>query len=150
MFENILVVCIGNICRSPLAEAMLKEKLQGLPNIVISSAGLSALVDAPVHSHVAQRCELDLSNHRARQISVEMIHNADIILTMDEDQSNAVISLSPQARSKTFSLGKWDGMSILDPYNKDDEAFDKAHNDIDQCTTSWANKIKSLTRTTPL
>ena len=75
MFNNILMVCIGNICRSPSAEYLLKHKLAHKPNITIHSAGLGALVDKPIDPSAGQLLSangVDASEHRARQLTTDM------------------------------------------------------------------------------
>ena len=86
MFNNILVICIGNICRSPSAEYMLRQKLAEVkPNITIHSAGLGALVDKGIDDTAAALLSehgIDPSGHRARQVDRDMLTQAD--LTNDE------------------------------------------------------------------
>jgi protein-tyrosine phosphatase len=147
MIKNVLIICIGNICRSPIAEAMLAHKLADQADMHITSAGLAALVGQPVDSHAVKLIEgLDVSAHKARQLTAAMVADADLILTTDQTQTDMVVKMLPNARAKTFTLGKWDNMSILDPYQKNQQAFVNTHHNIDKCTTSWANKIKALKR----
>lgn len=79
MFNKILVVCVGNICRSPTAERLLR---QFHPALTVSSAGLGALVGKgadPCAISVAQAHNLSLENHCARQISGRMCREYDLI-----------------------------------------------------------------------
>ena len=106
MFERILVVCTGNICRSPVAEAFLRQQL---PKCQVSSAGLGALEGKPVASFARQLAEadgLDVAHHQARQLSDTMIQKADLILVMTEGQRRAVGQQAPQALGKTLLLGR--------------------------------------------
>ena len=69
MFDSILVVCVGNVCRSPTGERLLKEKL---PQKKIASAGISALVGKPADAQaaeVARKHDLSLDNHQAQQLT---------------------------------------------------------------------------------
>ena len=80
MFNKILVVCVGNICRSPTGEALLKQKL---PNHTIASAGVGALVGDPADaqaSQVAQQHGVDLSTHVAQQLTSELAAQYDLML----------------------------------------------------------------------
>lgn len=118
MFNRILVVCAGNICRSPVAEAMLR---QALPGRQLSSAGLGALVGhgvEPTARALAEADGLDVANHQARQLTAEMLGDADLVLVMSPGQRRAVGELAPQALGKTMLLGKWlpDEPEIPDPY----------------------------------
>lgn len=143
MFQRILVVCIGNICRSPVAEAMLR---QALPNKQLSSAGLGALVGQgvePTARELAEAEGLDVTDHRARQLTREMLTDADLILVMSPGQRRAVGELAPQALGKTMLLGKWlpDEPEIPDPYRKSREAFEHVHGLLAAAVGEWARKL---------
>src|SRR5690606_10182483 len=83
MFNKILVVCVGNICRSPTAERLLKNYQ---PNLIVESAGLGALVGKGADeraTNVAQEHNLSLDGHVARQVSGRMCRDYDLILAME-------------------------------------------------------------------
>ncbi|UYG06072.1 low molecular weight protein-tyrosine-phosphatase [Halomonas sp. M4R1S46] len=145
MFQRILVVCIGNICRSPVAAAMLGR---ALPDREVTSAGLGALVDQGVDPTAREQAEADglvVSEHKARQLTPEMLQAADLVLVMSEGQRRAVADLSPAALGKTMLLGRWlddgQGREIPDPYRKSREAFVHVHRLLGEATTSWASKL---------
>lgn len=145
MFERILVVCTGNICRSPVAEAFFRQQL---PKCQVSSAGLGALVGKPVSSFARQLAEadgLDVTHHQARQLSDTMIQNADLILVMTEGQRRAVGQQAPQALGKILLLGRWldggEGQDIPDPYRKTKEVFEHVHSLLKDATHLWAEKL---------
>lgn len=145
MFQRILVVCIGNICRSPVAAAMLAE---ALPEQTIESAGLGALVGQgvePTARALGEAEELELADHRARQLTTEMINAAELILVMSEGQRRAVGELAPEALGKTMRLGRWldqgRGLDIPDPYRKSSEAFEHVHGLLKDATAAWAGKL---------
>ena len=74
MFKTILVVCSGNICRSPIGEGLLRDRLRG--KVTVSSAGCTALVGHPADPlavEVAAEHNCDISAHRARQIDTELL-----------------------------------------------------------------------------
>ncbi len=84
---RVLLVCTGNICRSPLAEALLKRALQqrSLEGVTVESAGTGAWDGAPASEGaylVGLERGLDLSGHRARLLTREIVEGADLILTM--------------------------------------------------------------------
>ena len=84
MFNKILVVCVGNICRSPAAEAKLRQLAPA--SVQIASAGIQALVDHPADPQAqeeARKDGLDLSAHRARQLTDAMCQAHDLILVME-------------------------------------------------------------------
>ncbi|AXY40725.1 low molecular weight protein-tyrosine-phosphatase [Halomonas sp. JS92-SW72] len=143
MFNRILVVCIGNICRSPVAEAMLRS---ALPGRQLSSAGLGALVGQGVEPNARELAEaegLDVSGHQARQLTPEMLSDADLILVMSHGQRRAIGELAPQALGKTMLLGKWlpDEPEIPDPYRKSREAFEHVHGLLGNATNAWAARL---------
>ncbi|WP_282041301.1 low molecular weight protein-tyrosine-phosphatase [Halomonas alimentaria] len=143
MFSRILVVCTGNICRSPVAEAMLRR---ALPGKQLSSAGLGALVGQgvePTARELAEADGLDVTDHQARQLTREMLAQADLILVMSTGQRRAVGELAPEALGKTMLLGKWlpGEPDIPDPYRKSREAFEHVHQMLTEATREWAVKL---------
>ncbi|MCG7588157.1 protein tyrosine phosphatase [Photobacterium sp. OFAV2-7] len=143
MFEKILVVCVGNICRSPSGEYLLKKLL---PNKHIASAGVGALVGKPADkmaSEVASDNGTSLEGHRAQQLTSELCREYDLILVMEKGHIEAVTKISPEARGKTMLFGQWNGQKdIPDPYRQSREAFDHAYSLIDVAANAWAKKIK--------
>ena len=140
-FNNILVVCVGNICRSPIGEALLK---QHYPNKHIDSAGLSAVVGNsadPKALDVMVQNDVDMSEHIAKQISEELVRTADLILTMSVSQTKWIEEQWPQCRGKTFRIGHWIDKDVADPYGHDELAFETAKQDIVASLAQWFNKI---------
>ncbi len=142
MFNKILVVCAGNICRSPLGEYMLKAKL---PTKQVDSAGLVAKNGdrADVSSiKLAKADGLDLSAHQARRLTTELCAKYDLILVMEPQHQKDIMQKFPQASGKTMLLGKWIGVDeIPDPYKMSIEAFEHAYKLIDQSVTEWAKRL---------
>jgi protein-tyrosine phosphatase len=104
---SILSVCTGNVCRSPVAELILADALQRVGDVRVESAGTGALVDAGVPEQ-AQRLAatrgVDASAHRARQIDVGMIRNADLVLAMSREHRRLVVESLPAAMRRAFTL----------------------------------------------
>ena len=145
MFQRILVVCTGNICRSPVAEAMLRE---ALPGRRLGSAGLGALVGhgvEPTARALAAADGLDVADHQARQLTAEMLQAADLVLVMSDGQRRAIADLAPEALGKTMTLGKWldggQGKEIPDPYRKSRGAFEHVHRLLKEATQAWAARL---------
>lgn len=144
-FEKILVVCIGNICRSPMAAAILKNSY---PEKHIESAGLSALVG---HSADAKAVELtatynlDIDSHIAKQIDEELVNHADLILTMSTSQTKWIETRWPHCRGKTFRIGHWLDKDIADPYQQHKVIFETSRQDIVNSLEQWTDKISKAT-----
>ena len=128
--RSILVVCKGNICRSPLAEAYLKRLIEkhGLPTVV-RSAGLDTSFGKPAH-HFAQAVGtaggLVLGQHATQPLQKDHVEQADMILVMEWQQRNRLIKLYPQARQKVFLLRQFYDQSVrevADPYSGTLEDF---------------------------
>lgn len=132
------MICTGNICRSPYAEAALAARA---PHLSVSSAGLSAMVDQGADEtamEVSRARGLSLDAHRPRQMSTPIIANADLIMVMDDGHLERLVRRYPEARGKTFKLGKWLGnKDIVDPYLRNAEFFGLVYDEIDNAIESW-------------
>ena len=140
-FDNILVVCVGNICRSPMAEALLKQRF---PNKNIDSAGVGALVGHsadPAALEIMVKQDIDITSHIAKQIDENLAKTADIIFTMSDGQTKWIEERWPFCRGKTFKLGHWMSKDIADPYKHEMSAFKTAYQDIVDSLDQWADKI---------
>ncbi|MDP4545687.1 MULTISPECIES: low molecular weight protein-tyrosine-phosphatase [Psychrobacter] len=140
-FDNILVVCVGNICRSPMAEALLKQRY---PHKNIDSAGVGALVGHsadPAALEIMAGQEIDITNHVAKQIDEGLAKKADLIFTMSDSQTKWIEERWPFCRGKTFKLGHWQDKDIADPYKHEMSAFQTAYQDIVVSLEQWADKI---------
>lgn len=105
---RILVVCTGNVCRSPVAEAILRDALAEIAPgaFVVSSAGTRALVGEtaqPESAAIATRLGSTLEGFEARQVTEPMVENADLILTLAGSHKPSILRLRP-ALKRTFSL----------------------------------------------
>ncbi|HEY5665620.1 MAG TPA: low molecular weight protein-tyrosine-phosphatase [Gammaproteobacteria bacterium] len=146
MIRHILVVCVGNICRSPMAEALLRRALRGQDGITVESAGLGALVGHPASEHsVDLMAELgeDITSHRARQIHPDMVRAADLVLVMEAGHKRAIDDADPTARGKVYRLGEWQDRDIDDPYRQPRAAYEEALEGIEAGVASWAERIRA-------
>lgn len=143
-FKRILVVCVGNVCRSPTAEHLLRATLAD-SGCTVESAGLGALIGKPIDSTALEVLQADgqtAAPHTARQITPAMLSEADLILVMEKRHLQDIVAAAPQVRGKTFLLGKWLGdAEIPDPFRKDRAAFLHAYDLIHQSVDAWARKI---------
>lgn len=142
MFQNVMMVCIGNICRSPIAEVYLKH-LQ--PELNVYSSGLGALVGKSAHPTSVSLMEaenIDLTQHRAQQINSVLVTGADLILTMEQRHIDAIQNKFPASRGKVHLIGKWNNNEeIYDPYRKDLQAFETASSMLISGLDAWQEKL---------
>lgn len=146
MFNKILVVCVGNICRSPTGERLLQAVL---PNKYIASAGIgvskSGLDGKSADKQAQMIAELNnvsLEGHQSQQLTVSMCLEFDLILVMEKGHIDAVCHLAPEVRGKVMLFGQWIGAKdIPDPYRKSPEAFEFAFELLLQSTQAWASKL---------
>lgn len=149
--RRILLVCVGNICRSPTAEVILRHRCQGAGTehdgrIEVESAGLGALVGNPIDplaEAVLAAHGLSGANHVARQLTAGMVEAADLVLVMEAAQRSAIQALSAPAAERTFLLGKWHGeVDIPDPYRQRLAVFRDVYWMIDKAVNSWCMHLR--------
>ncbi|WLH33884.1 low molecular weight phosphotyrosine protein phosphatase [Pseudomonas sp. FP2196] len=144
MFKKILVVCVGNICRSPTAELLLRNALAP-SEISVTSAGLAARVGEGVEASARQVLEDHghrADEFRARQLTPDIVNESDLILVMEKQHVNQVLKIASHARGKVFLLGKWQSeREIQDPYRQGKAAFIHAHALIEDAVSSWAQRL---------
>ncbi|MFM2721059.1 arsenate reductase/protein-tyrosine-phosphatase family protein [Microbacterium mcarthurae (nom. nud.)] len=107
MTFTVLAVCTGNVCRSPVAELQIAAALQSIAAVRVSSAGTHALVGSSVPETtllMSREYGLDASQHRARQLTDELIRDADLIIAMAREHRRAVVEAVPAAVRRTFTL----------------------------------------------
>lgn len=128
---KILLVCTGNTCRSPMASVLLENiwsKRLPEKEIKIKSAGLFTGDGLPASSEaieVMQEYGLDLSNHKSRQITEDLVKEADIILTMTNSHLFAMLEMFPDYAPIIFTISEYinhDG-EVEDPYGRGIEAY---------------------------
>ena len=143
MADDILVVCIANTCRSPIADLLLQN---ALPHKNISSAGIKAIIGQPMNDHSAQLTSalgIECANHRARQLTQEICQANQLIMVMEKCHIAAILSIDPSAKHKIVLVGKWqDDIEIADPYGQNLEIYKNAFNLIQKSTDSWIEKLK--------
>ena len=118
--KTILFICTGNVCRSPMAEALFRRATAGRGDFRVLSAGLGAVDGQPPtqHSVTAMReLGVDISAQRSRALTVNLLQQADYIFGMTHSHVDTVGLLYPAAAEKTFLLREFD--ESLDPFEKD-------------------------------
>ncbi len=144
-FSHVLVVCVGNICRSPTAEYLLRNALSDNA-VTVASAGLGALSGRGVDEQAARLLSergIDCSAHRARQLDSNMLHEADVVLAMERGHIDAICAMAPEVRGKTFLLGKWlDDLEVPDPFRRSDDMFREVYAAIDKSVQGWVPVLR--------
>jgi protein-tyrosine-phosphatase/predicted ATP-grasp superfamily ATP-dependent carboligase len=152
--RSVLFVCEGNIIRSPMAEALLRQYLKGSDNrleISISSAGLALQLRAQADGRavtVAREFGVSLDEHRPRNLVREQVHQADAIFIMDHLNLAKMMVSYPEAASKTFFLGayldserKSVNIDIADPYDGSLGDVRECYKELEACVRKLATAL---------
>ena len=143
-FDQILVVCVGNICRSPMAAAILTAYY---PEKHIDSAGLSALVghaaDAKAVALMATH-NIDISAHIAKQIDEALVSQSDLILTMTGSHLHALLQVYPHIADKAFTLHEYVynmQKDVSDPYGGSVDVYRRTFEELQRLIDALQSKI---------
>ena len=138
--RRILVVCYGNICRSPYLEAVLQR---GLEDVAVTSAGFVGSDRAVPAISAALSAErgLDLSRHRSRPITESHASDADLVIVMDPEQARRVAKMFGVKRERVIIAGDLEPMfegsrDIRDPWNESVEIFRSSFDRLDRCAAT--------------
>jgi glycine hydroxymethyltransferase len=118
--KTILFVCTGNVCRSPMAEALLRRATRDRSDLRAISAGIGAIYGQPPSSHAVRALSevgVTLEGFRSRMLTAELVDQADYIFGMTRGHVEGINLLYPHAAEKTFLLREFD--ESLGPYEKD-------------------------------
>ena len=141
MYQSILTICIGNICRSPMAEGLLKAHAQTAgKDARIESAGIAAVTGAPadpIAVDLMARRGIDIGSHRGRQVTFDILRGFDLILVMTERQRTHLEQLAPVVKGRVFTLGHWGQFEVADPYGQPVEVFEHALERIEEGVDAW-------------
>ncbi len=151
MPTKILMVCLGNICRSPLAEGILKSKLP-TDTFEVDSAGTGGwhAGELPDKRSIltAKSKGIDISDQRARQFKLIDFQNFDYIFAMDNSNYKDIIRLAPDEASKSKvrlilnELYPGENIPVPDPYYGEQNGFEQVFNLLDKACDILANKLK--------
>jgi len=137
--KKILFICTGNVCRSPMAEGLLRHMLRGRDDVQVASAGLGALDGGNVTEAAAEvvaELGVDISSHLSQALNAELVQQADFIFTMTRQHQDALQTLFPSAAEKTFLVREFEGSrpgeskDIADPIGQSVEVYRRTRDQI--------------------
>ncbi len=136
--KRILLVCTGNVCRSPMAMGLLRQRLaeDGLADrVAVSSAGIWGLDGEPASGpgvEVLAERGVDISDHRAHTIDAQDIAQADLVLVMEEAHRRSLFYSYPNMLSKVFLLSEMAGEygDVRDPYRRPKEEYARCADEL--------------------
>ena len=163
--KTILFICTGNVCRSPMAEALFRRETRGRGEFRVLSAGLGAMDGQPPTAHSVEamrKLGMDISEQHSRMLTADLVRQADYIFGMTHSHVDTVALLYPQAAEKTFLLREFDDTlesyekDIGDPIGSSYEVYEDCRNQIEQGIASLLKFMEqheiltgTTTKTTP-
>jgi protein-tyrosine phosphatase len=145
---KILMVCLGNICRSPLAHGILKNKAKEQNiDIVVDSAGTSTyhigLAPDRRSINIASKHNIDISEQRAREFTREDLNNFDIIYAMDSSNYNHIIQMAwDKNEMNKVKLILHNNRDVPDPYTGGDDGFEDVFIMLDDACNRIINELR--------
>jgi len=142
---KVLTVCTGNICRSPMAEGVVRTVFEADQSIDVSSAGTHAVEGNPATEFAilaSREKRIDITDHRARMLDSMLIKGGDIILCMEPAHAEWVLSIDSSAYEKVYNLADFSGTGgnlrkIADPYGCSLREYRMCFDTIDKCVHNF-------------
>ena len=147
--RRVIVVCHGNICRSPYLQAVLQREL---PDVSVTSAGFfgSDRPVPPIAVALAAKRGVNLAQYRSRPVTHAKLHEADLVIVMDNEQANQVARMFTVARNRIVIAGDLDPVfessrSIRDPWNQSVDVFKSSFARLDRCASTMISVLAPKT-----
>lgn len=147
---KILVLCTANICRSPMAEHLLKAALRDY-DVHIESAGINGAYATRADEMVVQMLKSEgiegveaIENHLSKPVSQLNATDFDLILCMERHHLEDLQRLIPQATGRTFLMGHWQGEEIEDPHGLDQSEYLRALAQIQLSIDYWKRNLSDM------
>lgn len=161
MAKKVLFVCSGNTCRSPMAEGLARHLLPrpgewpgGEEEILVFSAGVHALPGDPATDNAVEALAeegIDLRRHRAALLTPEMVHAADLVLTMTSGHRRLVREMAPDHVDKVFTLAEYAGAGgdLADPFGRPLAVYRRYAEDIRHLVRLALERFRQENRSAP-
>lgn len=149
---RVLFVCTGNTCRSPMAEALLRKKLEelGIEQIHVQSAGMAAAAATPASKGAVEALrnrQVNAEQHRSQSFTSELGNWADLILTMTQSHKHFLLTQLPDLRDKVYTLKEYvseeegAGHDISDPFGGSLEVYEACAEEIEQAIDALISRL---------
>lgn len=144
MIDSVLMVCSGNICRSPMAQGLLAA---ALPGLAVQSAGMAAMVGQaaePQAIRLLAEQGIDLTPHRAQQLTQQHVERAGLILVAEQRHRQHIEELYPFARGRVYRIAEASRLDVPDPYHLDPIHYQHTLDVIQQGLQHWVPRLRPL------
>lgn len=144
---RILVVCTANICRSPMGEHLLRQRLKGM-TVEVDSAGVSGQhgieADPVVQKMLIEKGISEIEKHKSKPIVSGMSGQYDLFLCMESHHLSDIQQIMPSITGRAYLFGHWTSEEIPDPHNMEEPHYRLAYETIANASRHWQEKLPLL------